>query len=91
MYSFFLKSFLIFCLLTLPALSKNYNDIIINGNKRISNETIKVFSGIKDNEILDENSYPIYYDSHHMNIKGSAILDPVFKEMISSLQTSRSL
>jgi outer membrane protein insertion porin family len=56
MYSFFLKSFLIFCLLTLPALSKNYNDIIINGNKRISNETIKVFSEIKDNKILDENS-----------------------------------
>lgn len=39
-------------------------------------------------KILDENSYPIYYDSHHMNTQGSAILDPVFKEIISNLQTS---
>lgn len=39
-------------------------------------------------KILDENSYPIYYDSHHLNIQGSSILDPVFYEIISNLQTA---
>ena len=39
-----------------PSFSKNYNEIVITGNKRISNETIKVFSSIQENENLDENS-----------------------------------
>ena len=36
--------------------SKNYENIIINGNERISNETILVFSEISENKYLDENS-----------------------------------
>ena len=42
--------------LTFSAYSKNYEKIIINGNDRISNETILVFSEIQDNKDLDENS-----------------------------------
>ena len=56
MYNFFLKLFLIFCLFTVPSLAKNYNEILINGNKRISDETIMVFSAIQKDEDLDENS-----------------------------------
>ena len=53
---FILRLFLILTLFTVPTFSKNYNEIVINGNKRISNETIKVFSSIPDNENLNENS-----------------------------------
>jgi outer membrane protein insertion porin family len=55
-----IKIFFHFILLTFflasSAYSKNYAKIIINGNERISNETILVFSEIQDNKILDENS-----------------------------------
>ncbi|MDA9156914.1 outer membrane protein assembly factor BamA, partial [Candidatus Pelagibacter sp.] len=34
----------------------NYEKIIVNGNERISNDTILVFSEIQDNKVLDENS-----------------------------------
>ena len=48
--------FLFFSLLiTSSVYSKNYEDIIINGNERISNETILVFSEINNNVSLDEN------------------------------------
>ena len=53
---FILRLFLILTLFTVPTFSKNYNEIVINGNKRISDETIKVFSSIPDNENLNENS-----------------------------------
>ncbi len=56
MYKFFLKTFLIFCLSASPLLSKNYKEILINGNKRISNGTIMVFSDIKKDIDIDENS-----------------------------------
>ena len=42
--------------LTFSSYSKNYEKIIVNGNERISNETILVFSEIQDNKVLDENS-----------------------------------
>jgi outer membrane protein insertion porin family len=43
-------------LLVFSANSKNYEIITINGNERISNETILVFSEISDDKSLDENS-----------------------------------
>ena len=52
----FLRLFIILILFISPSFTKNYNEIVITGNKRISDETIKVFSSIQDNEILDENS-----------------------------------
>ena len=58
-----LKFFFHFILFTIfsafsafSAYSKNYEKIIVNGNERISNETILVFSEIQDNKTLDENS-----------------------------------
>ena len=42
--------------LAFSAFSKNYEKIIVNGNERISNDTILVFSEIQDNKVLDENS-----------------------------------
>ena len=56
MFLFLVKLFLMLFLFTTPSLSKNYNEIIINGNSRISDETIKVFSKIPDHKTLDENS-----------------------------------
>ena len=54
------KSFLQFILFTIflafSAHSKNYEKIIINGNERISKETILLFSEIPDNESLNEKS-----------------------------------
>ena len=52
----FLQFFLFTIFLTFSVYSKNYEKIIINGNERISSETILVFSEIPDNEYLDENS-----------------------------------
>ena len=55
-----LKFYFHFILFTIffifSAYSKNYEKIIVNGNERISNETILVFSEIEDNKALDENS-----------------------------------
>ena len=52
----FIIQFIIFTSLTcLSVYSKNFESIIINGNERISNETILLFSEIPDNKSLDEN------------------------------------
>ena len=56
MFKFFFKFLIFFLLLTFSTYSKNYEKIIINGNERISNETIVVFSEIIENQSLDENS-----------------------------------
>jgi len=56
MYKFFIQLILFSIFLTFSTYSKNYEKIIVNGNERISIETILVFSEIKDNKSLDENS-----------------------------------
>ena len=56
MFRFFIQLILLSIFLTFSSYSKNYEKIIINGNERISNETILVFSEIQDNKPLDENS-----------------------------------
>ena len=49
--------FIIFSLfLTFSVFSKNYEKIIVNGNDRISDETVLVFSEITNDKILNENS-----------------------------------
>ena len=56
MLKLFIQLILLSILLAFSAYSKNYEKIIVNGNERISNETILVFSEIQDNKSLDENS-----------------------------------
>ena len=56
MLKFFFHFILFTIFLAFSAYSKNYKNIIVNGNERISNETILVFSEIQDNKDLDENS-----------------------------------
>jgi outer membrane protein insertion porin family len=56
MYKFFFHLIILSTFLTFSSYSKNYEKIIINGNERISNETILVFSEIGENKSLDENS-----------------------------------
>ena len=56
MLKFFIQFILFTIFLAFSAYSKNYEKIIVNGNERISNETILVFSEIQDNKALDENS-----------------------------------
>lgn len=56
MFKIFIQFILLSIFLNFSAYSKNYEKIIINGNERISNETILVFSEIQDNITLDENS-----------------------------------
>jgi outer membrane protein insertion porin family len=56
MIKFIFKIITLFVLLTLASNSKDFNNIIISGNERISNETILVFSEIPKNKTLDENS-----------------------------------
>jgi len=56
MFKFFIQLILFSIFLSFSTYSKNYEKIIVNGNERISNETILVFSGIQDNKSLDENS-----------------------------------
>ena len=55
MFKFFLHLIILSIFLCFSAYSKNYKNIIINGNERISNETILVFSEIVQNKTLDEN------------------------------------
>ena len=56
MFKFFLQFIFFTIFLAFSAYSNNYEKIIVNGNERISNETILVFSEIPDNKFLDENS-----------------------------------
>ena len=56
MLKFFFQFILLSIFLTFPSYSKNYEKIIVNGNERISNETILIFSDIPENKSLDENS-----------------------------------
>ena len=56
MIKFFLQLFILSIFLAYSAYSKNYEQIIVNGNERISNETILVFSEGPENKSLDENS-----------------------------------
>ena len=56
MFKLILKCIIFFLILTFSANSKNYEKIIINGNERVSNETILVFTEINDEKFLDENS-----------------------------------
>jgi len=56
MFRFFIQLILFSIFLVFSSFSKDYEKIIINGNERISNETILVFSEIQDNVPLDENS-----------------------------------
>ena len=56
MFKFFFQFILISIFFTFSTFSQNYEKIIINGNERISNETILVFSEITEDKSLDENS-----------------------------------
>ena len=56
MFKLFIQLILFFTFFTFSSYSKNYEKVIVNGNERISNETILVFSEIQDNKALDENS-----------------------------------
>ena len=56
MLKLFFKILTLFFFLILPLESKNYNNILINGNIRISDETIIVFSEIPELKDLDESA-----------------------------------
>ena len=56
MFKFFHHLIVLSIFLTFSSYSKNYENIIINGNVRISNETILIFSEISEDKSLDENS-----------------------------------
>ena len=56
MFKLILNFIIFFFCLTFSVYSKNYEKIIINGNERISNKTIIVFSEISNDKSLDENS-----------------------------------
>ena len=55
MFKFIIQFIIFISLSCLSVYSKNFESIIINGNERISNETILLFSEIPDNKSLDEN------------------------------------
>ena len=48
--------FVIFVSLTLPTRSDEFNNILVNGNERISDETILLFSELSDEKFLSEKS-----------------------------------
>ena len=56
MFRFFIQFIVLTIFITFSSYSKNYENIVINGNERISNETILVFSKISKVKSLDENS-----------------------------------
>ena len=59
MFKFFSKLFIVFFIFTLSSESKTFNKVLINGNERITNETILVFSEVPKDQLLDENSINI--------------------------------
>ena len=56
MFNFISKIFIIFILLTASTRSQEFNNILINGNERISDETILVFADLPSKNFLNENA-----------------------------------
>tara|TARA_B100000767_G_scaffold225997_1_gene215525 strand:- start:3098 stop:5335 length:2238 start_codon:yes stop_codon:yes gene_type:complete len=59
MFNLIFKIFLFYLLFTFSSFAKNYNNVIISGNERISNETILIFAEINDETFLNENTINI--------------------------------
>ena len=55
----FISKLLILFFLSLPAISAEFKSVSIVGNKRIANETIKVFASIPSKKTLNENDLNI--------------------------------
>ena len=55
-YKFFFKILIILFLIVNPSWSEDFDNVLITGNDRISDQTILVFSELPDNNFLDENS-----------------------------------
>ena len=55
MFKIIVHFFIFFLLILSPGYSENYSKIIVNGNERISQETILVFSELPSDKNLDEN------------------------------------
>ena len=56
MFKLIYKILIVFTLFTISARSQDFKDILINGNLRISDETILVFSDLPSKNFLDENA-----------------------------------
>ena len=56
MFKFILKILIILTFLTNLVLSENFDNVVINGNERISDETILVFSELPIDKSLDEDA-----------------------------------
>ena len=56
MFKYTFQILTILALLILPLKSQEFDNISINGNERISKETIIVFSDLPNRQFLDENS-----------------------------------
>ena len=59
MFNFIFKILFVLLFLTLSSFAQNYNNVLIKGNERISNETIMVFLELPEEKFLDENSINI--------------------------------
>ena len=56
MLKYIFHFFFILIFLTTPTISEEFDNIIINGNERISDKTIQIFSELPNEKFLDENS-----------------------------------
>ena len=56
MFKFVSQFFILFIFLTCLAKTEEFNNILIKGNERVSEETILVFSDLSNKNFLDENS-----------------------------------
>ena len=56
MFKYFFQIFIVLFLFTSSLKSEEFNNILINGNERISDETILVFSNLPNEQFLNENS-----------------------------------
>ncbi len=91
MLKLFFKIFILFIIYQLPVLSNDYNNVLIKGNERISNDTILVFADIPSKKFLDDNSLDTIlkniYDSGFFNdvtvkIKANNLLIQVIENPI---------
>ena len=76
LFSFNLKVIIFILILNLNAFSEIIEDIKINGNKRISNDTIKLFSKIDiGDEINNEDINKILKDLYETNFLKMLVLN----------------
>ena len=91
MFKIFIKIFIVTIFLINPVNAESFSNIKIDGNKRIAEKTILIFSEIPENKIVDENSLNLilknlyntgFFEEVNISVKNNTLLINVVENPI---------